>query len=84
MKVSSRGGGLSGCRVWGPCAAPPPCRAAAACGRRRPNRRRAGLAPREGARWRGRRAASGPAWPGYLGAREEPPRSCGQAGPERS
>lgn len=32
--------------------------------------RRAGLAPREGARWRGRRGASGPARPGYLGARE--------------
>ncbi|KAJ8781232.1 hypothetical protein J1605_011216 [Eschrichtius robustus] len=32
--------------------------------------RRAGLAPREGARWRGRRGASGPVRPGYLGARE--------------
>lgn len=32
--------------------------------------RRAGLALREGERWRGRRAASGPALPGYLGARE--------------
>lgn len=35
MKVSSRGGGLWGCTVWGPRAAP---RAAAACGRRRPSR----------------------------------------------
>lgn len=35
MKVSSRGGGLSGCTVWGPRAAP---RAVAACGRRRPSR----------------------------------------------
>lgn len=34
MKVSSRGGGLWGCTVWGPRAAP---RAAAACGRRRPS-----------------------------------------------
>ena len=29
-------------------------------------------APREGERWRGRRGASGPARPGYLGALEGP------------
>ena len=38
MKVSSRGGGLSGCTVWGPLAALRPPRAAVACGRRRPSR----------------------------------------------
>lgn len=49
MKVSSRGGGLSGCRVWGPPAALRPPRAAAACGRRRPNRPACG--PSAPGRW---------------------------------
>lgn len=70
MKVSSLGGGLSGYTVLGPRAVPRLSRAAAACGRRRPNRVACGPSAWEGARWRGRRAASGPAWPGYLGARE--------------
>lgn len=38
MKVSSRGGGLSGSTVWGPRAAPRPPWAAAACRRRPPSR----------------------------------------------
>lgn len=46
MKVSSRGGGLLGCVVWGPRTAP---RAAAACGRRRPSR--AACGPSALGRW---------------------------------
>lgn len=77
MKVSSAAA-LVGVQGWGPPRCP-----AGRCGPRegRPSWRRAGLAPREGARWRGRCAASGPARLAHLGAGRGPRPSCSQARP---